>query len=299
MATPGPPTFDDGQAPHATAHTGPHTTRHDPPHPNGWGTDALVALLAADSQVARAFSPWTAMARAWAPAAIAAIAALVALWGLRPELLGQPGMGGGGLDVGFPSSWTVDANGGWPTGQGHTAAHAHGGGGAGVAPTANPIADALWTTAGKAALPLLWAALGLWAAVAAMRPEGNPRRHLPWAGAIVLLAAGWWGYAWIGTPTDRVAMDIQGKSLIACLLSIPLLALPMIGAGLLALRRGAPIQPAQAGLWVGLGAGGMAAAVYALHCTDDAALFHMTWYSTGILATGLLGGVLGTRFLHW
>jgi hypothetical protein len=49
----------------------------------------------------------------------------------------------------------------------------------------------------------------------------------------------------------------------------------------------------------GLIAGGLAAALYATHCTDDSPLFVATWYSIAIGAVAVLGALLGRRLLRW
>ncbi len=49
----------------------------------------------------------------------------------------------------------------------------------------------------------------------------------------------------------------------------------------------------------GLAAGGIAATMYGLHCPEWAASFVATWYSLGILASGVLGAVIGRRVLRW
>jgi hypothetical protein len=94
-------------------------------------------------------------------------------------------------------------------------------------------------------------------------------------------------------------MAFTGKTITACLLSIPLLALPILGALLLALRHGAVLAPIRAGAVAGLAAGGLATAVYALHCIEDSPLFYATWYSLGILIVAALGALLGSRLLRW
>jgi hypothetical protein len=79
----------------------------------------------------------------------------------------------------------------------------------------------------------------------------------------------------------------------------PLLALPLLAAGLLALRHGAVSAPARAGAAIGLLAGGLAAALYAAHCTDDSPLFVATWYTLAIALVSALGAVLGARLLRY
>ncbi|MFU8864936.1 MAG: NrsF family protein [Rhodobacterales bacterium] len=88
-------------------------------------------------------------------------------------------------------------------------------------------------------------------------------------------------------------------SLAVCLLSIPVLALPFLGAALWALSTGATLHPRLSGAVAGLMAGGAAATVYSLYCDQDAALFALPAYSAAILFVGLVGALAGPRLLRW
>jgi hypothetical protein len=80
---------------------------------------------------------------------------------------------------------------------------------------------------------------------------------------------------------------------------IPLLSLGPLACIIYALRKGAPTNPGLAGAVAGLLASGIAATLYATHCTDDSPLFLATWYS---LATGIVtlaGYAIGARALRW
>lgn len=96
-----------------------------------------------------------------------------------------------------------------------------------------------------------------------------------------------WGARWIGTNNRY------------CLVLIPLLGLGPLACILYALRQGAPEHPGKAGAVAGLLASGIAATLYASHCTDDSPLFVATWYT---LATGIVtlaGYLAGRRLLRW
>ena len=90
-----------------------------------------------------------------------------------------------------------------------------------------------------------------------------------------------------------------GQTALACLVSITLLALLPLAAGIFFLRRTAPTQPVLTGALLGLAAGAGVAAGYALHCTEDSPLFFVLWYGLGIGAVGGIGAALGHRFLRW
>ena len=88
-------------------------------------------------------------------------------------------------------------------------------------------------------------------------------------------------------------------SLMVCLLSIPVLALPILGSVFWALSAGAALHPRQVGAAGGLMAGGLAAAIYSLYCDQDAALFVLPAYSAAILILAFIGAVAGPRLLKW
>ena len=72
---------------------------------------------------------------------------------------------------------------------------------------------------------------------------------------------------------------LVGNNSGACMTAIPLLSLPLLAAALVGLRHGAPARPAVAGAIAGLLSAGLAATLYASHCTDDSPLFVATWYT--------------------
>ncbi|GGH57954.1 DUF1109 family protein [Frigidibacter albus] len=151
--------------------------------------------------------------------------------------------------------------------------------------------------AAKVALPLVLAGTALVLALRSSRPEARPSL-LPLAVlgalALALLAAGL-----LTTPQARWPQAWLGNTALACLISIPALAVLPLAAGLLALRRGASTSPARTGLLAGLLAGAAATALYALHCPEDSPLFYVCWYGLGIVISGAAGRLLGPRLLRW
>jgi hypothetical protein len=65
------------------------------------------------------------------------------------------------------------------------------------------------------------------------------------------------------------------------------------------LRHGAPARPAVAGAFAGLLSAGLAATLYASHCTDDSPLFVATWYSIATLLVTAIGALAGSRVLRF
>ena len=81
---------------------------------------------------------------------------------------------------------------------------------------------------------------------------------------------------------------LVGKNSWVCMTAIPLLSLPLLAGALIGLRHGAPSRPAVAGAIAGLLSAGLAATLYASHCTDDSPLFVAAWYT---IATALVAAM--------
>ena len=126
--------------------------------------------------------------------------------------------------------------------------------------------------------------------------------------------AGGWAWAWLAAPAFLVGAVVVelivmpaptwvprliGTNARFCLMLIPFLSIGPLACIMLALRQGAPTRPGLTGAVAGLAAGGIAATLYASHCTDDSPLFVATWYSLAIGIVTLVGYVIGSRFLRW
>lgn len=125
---------------------------------------------------------------------------------------------------------------------------------------------------------------------------------------------GWWWLALLAGPAVLAASVVAelllvpasawgarmvGENSRTCLTWIPLMSVPLLAATLWALRGAAPTRPAATGAVAGLLAGGMAAALYAAHCSDDSPLFVATWYTLAIALVTLAGALIGWRVLRW
>jgi hypothetical protein len=84
-----------------------------------------------------------------------------------------------------------------------------------------------------------------------------------------------------------------------CMTAIPLMSLPLLAAALIGLRHGAPARPAVAGAIAGLLSAGLAATLYASHCTDDSPLFVATWYTIATALVTAVGALVGSRVLRF
>jgi hypothetical protein len=90
-----------------------------------------------------------------------------------------------------------------------------------------------------------------------------------------------------------------GNNSRVCMTYIPLMSLPLLAGALIGLRHGAPARPALTGGIAGLISTGLAATLYASHCTDDSPLFVAAWYPIAtamVVAVGALAGAKVLRF---
>jgi hypothetical protein len=151
-------------------------------------------------------------------------------------------------------------------------------------------------TLAKSVLPAVLAVLALAAALRVARAAAAGWRlwAVP-AAAMLLLVAGLFQ-----EPTAMWSDKASGNgTILTCLTAIPLIALLPLVALIAALRRGAAPFPARAGALAGMAAGGIAAAVYSLHCPEDSPLFYVPWYGLAILCVTAAGALAGSRFLRW
>lgn len=165
-----------------------------------------------------------------------------------------------------------------------------------------PDLDTAWQ------LPLFWVKLLLPLALAlggawVVQRLARPGVEVGWrvAGVVAPVAFLWaLGIAtWASNPeADREAL-LFGATWRHCPVSILLLSLPTLAAGLFALRRLAPTRLRLAGAAVGAMAGGSGAAVYALHCPEMSPVFLAVWYVLGMALPVLLGASLGRWLLRW
>jgi hypothetical protein len=122
----------------------------------------------------------------------------------------------------------------------------------------------------------------------------------PLAAALVILAMLALGAGQIlsAAPAGRLPLWL-GHTWKVCSPLILLLAVPIYGCLIAAIRRLAPTRPALTGAAAGFVAGALAATLYGLHCPEQAAAFVATWYTLGIAAASVLGAAAGGRLLRW
>src|SRR5258708_5912743 len=90
-----------------------------------------------------------------------------------------------------------------------------------------------------------------------------------------------------------------GFVLALALLAAAPLSLPLLIASLIGLRHGGPSRPAIAGAIAGMVSAGLAATLYASHCTDASPLFVATWYTIATALVTAIGALAGSRMLRF
>lgn len=157
----------------------------------------------------------------------------------------------------------------------------------------NPFFDAKFAVTLSLAIPAIIISLHL------SRPEALMRG---W-GWLLLLPVGLLAVA-IGSeammaPAMPMTMRLVGKNSRWCMSAIPAMSLPLLAGALFGLRHGAPSRPALAGALAGLLSAGLAATLYASHCTDDSPLFVATWYTIATAIVTAIGAAVGSRVLRY
>jgi hypothetical protein len=151
----------------------------------------------------------------------------------------------------------------------------------------------------KAALALLFAAGAIAVVTCFYRPDTAFPRATWILIAVPLLLAIAVAAELLFVAQAQWKTRLFGAHWLACLVLIPLFALPPLAGLLIALRGGAPRNGSVAGAAAGFAAGGIAAAIYVAHCPDDSPLFVAAWYTLAICSVALLGSLAGSRWLRW
>lgn len=138
------------------------------------------------------------------------------------------------------------------------------------------------------ALPLLFAL---------SRPEGSNR--FVWLAAAPLALLVTLIIELSIVPSSEWGARLIGVNSPDCVFLIMAIGIGPLALFVLVLRNAAPTRPALAGVVAGLAAGGIAATLYAAHCTDDSPLFVAIWYTLAIAALAAAGGLAGRFFARW
>jgi hypothetical protein len=151
----------------------------------------------------------------------------------------------------------------------------------------------------KVVVALLIAASATVLAVDFARPEAVLRRRLYLIAVAPAMLAAASIAELIAMPEATWMPGMMGIKPVFCVIMICLLSIGPLVAFLAALRSGAPSNPGVAGALAGLASGGIAAAIFVIHCPNDSPLFLIVWYSFAIGLVTLVGYLAGRRWLAW
>jgi len=131
------------------------------------------------------------------------------------------------------------------------------------------------------------------------RPDFSAGNRLWWLALAPALLIAAILFELSNVPADTWHARMIGNNSFACMTIIPLMSLAPFAAVIYALKSGAPANPTVAGAVGGLLSAGIAATLYASHCTDDSPLFVALWYPMGFVLMTALGALIGSRLLRW
>ncbi|WP_296478921.1 DUF1109 domain-containing protein [Roseinatronobacter sp.] len=162
----------------------------------------------------------------------------------------------------------------------------------------------IWEALGSAAvlktlLPLGFVVMAAALALALTHPGTRHDMRSAALGLFVVLVIGAFATALLNAGFAGLIAALSTPSLVTCLLSIPVLALPVLVAVFWALSSGAALRPRLTGAVAGLIAGGLAASVYSIYCDKDMILFVVPAYCAAIASISVIGALLGPRLLKW
>lgn len=147
--------------------------------------------------------------------------------------------------------------------------------------------------------PLVLVLLSLAYALALSHPGVADERRKMALGGAVLLCALVFMVVFAQQGLAGLVDALSTPYLLVCLLSVPVLAAPLLAAMLWGLSSGASMRPRVTGAVAGLAAGGAGAAIYSFYCDKDMVLFVLPAYSVAIGSVVLAGALLGPRALKW
>lgn len=153
-----------------------------------------------------------------------------------------------------------------------------------------------WT---KFAYTAIFAIVGGIAALNLARPGGALRWQVLGLAMLVLLVGAGGLVQLVLMGPDQMGRLVMGNTALRCPFYIVALSAPIYLAIIFAMRRAAPTNPTLAGFAAGLFAGGASVWVYAFHCTESGMPFIAIWYTVGVLATAVLGALIGRFALRW
>jgi len=131
------------------------------------------------------------------------------------------------------------------------------------------------------------------------RPDAKPGALALWLFTPLILLALAVVVELVVVPSSEWLPRLIGHNMRYCTTMIPMMAAPILAALIVAMGAGAPQHPGWTGALAGAASAGLAAFLYASHCTDDSPLFVATWYPIATLVCVGVGALAGRRFLAW
>lgn len=163
-----------------------------------------------------------------------------------------------------------------------------------------PVAErGIARSVAKLSYPLALGVIALVAALAAGRPGTRVEPRAAFL-ALPLLAVAIFAVVDLANePTASWDRMLFGSTTAQCLAAVTLGSIPAFVALALAFRALAPTRLPVAGFLIGLAAGGISAAAYALYCREASPAFLLATYTPAMLIPAMLGAALGHRLLRW
>jgi hypothetical protein len=151
----------------------------------------------------------------------------------------------------------------------------------------------------KFAVTLALAAAAITVALHLSRPEASLRGFV-WLFMVPagLLVVGISGEMMMPQRLPMMTRMVGSNSKV-CMTAVPMMSLPLLAASLIGLRHGATTRPALEGAMAGLLSAGLAATIYASHCTDDSPLFVAAWYTLSAALVTVIGALVGSKVLKF
>ena len=151
----------------------------------------------------------------------------------------------------------------------------------------------------KTLIPLILVALAAAFALTLVHPGRRAKGQAAALSTVIALAALSFLAAIAREGPAGLVSALSTPQLLTCLLSVPVLATPLLGVALWGLSSGASLRPWLTGAMAGLATGALAAALYSVYCDKDMMLFVLPAYGVAIGSVTLAGGLLGARLLKW
>jgi hypothetical protein len=153
------------------------------------------------------------------------------------------------------------------------------------------------THAFSLAIWLTLAASALWGLVELAQPGGARHAWSLLLPAPMLLGGGV-AYELARTPPSGWTARIVGSNPAACFTLVTLFSLPILTSLFYVLRSVTLASPRCAGALAGLLASSVAAAIYVWHCPTESLLYIAAWHGSAVIVVGLLGAMLGKKYLR-